>query len=129
MKTFSNCPKCKLPMLNEDLVGFDYRRKDITNYWRLSCKNIDHEIEAYTDPDNSFSLCLDRLRITIMSPSQKYALWSFPKNTLVILSHNSFPSSAMIASFPQELKLPFFIPDLKNYDKLINKLRTYIAFS
>jgi hypothetical protein len=56
----------------------------------------------------------------------KFAIWDFTnKYLLVIESVLIVPSSSWKA---RELELPFFIPDLSNYDKLMNKLKTCITF-
>lgn len=138
MNTFSHCPKCKQPMLNEAAVGFDRRygmglTKDpgLRRFWHLSCsKNIDHNVVAYTDLNDD--AILDRLRIHIVMPTAdengKYALWDFTNKYLSVIESVLIIPSSSIPWTARELELPFFIPDLSNYDKLMNRLKTCLTF-
>ena len=45
------------------------------------------------------------------------AVWRFNKKTLKIRTSNS-----------PEYSIPFFEPDVSDYDKLIEKIKTYIVF-
>jgi len=139
MNTFSHCPKCKQPMLNESQVGFDRgysmgltKGPGLRRFWQLSCsKSLDHRIVANTNiNDNAI---LDGLSIHIIMPTAdeggKFALWDFANKYLSILESTLItPRTRSLSWKERELEIPFFIPDLSNYDKLLNKLRTCITF-
>lgn len=120
MKTFSHCPKCHEPMLNEEIrkVG------DITT-WRLTCqKTLTHDILAVTMMEDDKQL--EHLRIAIKMAAdrkdRKFIDWDFYKKQITITHGWNGPS------FYQPNLIPFFEPDLSEYDKFIKKFRTYVTF-
>jgi len=119
MKIFSHCPKCHKPMLNTE-CGPHLSR------WRLSCQSIDHDILALT-PSGQFEM-IENLRIAIFMgiylDNRVYTDWNFPKKELCITEGMFGPSFYIPNSV-----IPFFEPDLSNYDKLIRKIKSYLAFS
>lgn len=109
-------------MLNEAIIDMPGSR----GRWRLSCLEIDHDILAvtFTNRDD----VLERVSIAIHMGNHKservYADWNFEKQQLKITEGWFGPSFYLDSS-----ALPYFEPDLTQYDKLIKKLRTYLTFS
>lgn len=122
VKTFSYCPKCKKPMLNEAITDIPGSK----GKWRLSCLGVDHDILAVT-PKNRDDI-LEKMHIAIRMGTAKrdrvYVDWNFEKEELKITE------GWIGASFYEpNVIIPYFEPDLSQYDKLIKKLRTYLIFS
>jgi hypothetical protein len=110
MKTLTRCPKCKIPLKSEyqSLV-------DGTGYWNKSCWSPNHRFYTRTVPGND-----DEAADMLISLSTKkfiMAVWRFNKKTLKIRTSDS-----------PEYSIPFFEPDLTDYNKLIDKIKTYIVF-
>ena len=84
------------------------------SYWKVSChKKLNHYIDAITKVDDDSELYY----LEIMTDSAPtYAHWDFKYGVLYIKYHGTKYS---------EMELPFFEPDLSNYDRLIEKMRLY----
>lgn len=109
MKVPINCPVCGGALLNSFGIG----RQGAT-IWKICTKRLDHNIEflidEYNDQKvNQFSINLPQLKVSWFTEEQKLTFTSS-------LSKN-------------ENSLPYFEPDLSDYRKLINKLKTYLVFS
>ena len=119
MKTFSHCPKCKDPMRSEPCGG------PVGERWRIVCdKHLDHDVLCLTVPghdDLLFLLCV-AIRMTSGKNDRIYANWDFDKEELRI-------TKGMRASGIHDIFIPYFYPNLGEYDKLIKKLLTYRLFS
>ncbi len=61
------------------------------------------------------------LSIGIDGANKKYATWIFNLQTLYIYSR--LKEDKLVTT------LPFFYPDLTDYKKLVNKIKTYLVFS
>ncbi len=111
MKPPSQCPYCGRSLLNEDVptVGLPY--------WRKSCIHVpSHSISMWTVPGNDDELH----RITIRVKDGLLISWDLKKQKCWL-------SKTMDLEWSQEL--PFWEPDLSDYQKLITKIKIYILFS
>lgn len=113
MKTFSYCPKCK------DTLMSDIRpTRNGGEYWTKQCMNkVDHSVFAASTVNDSDEL--DHLTISVVANPYIFAHWSFSNRTFRIDRFNDKIG----------LQLPFFEPDLSDYDKLLNKIKNYIVLS
>lgn len=120
MKTFSHCPKCHKPMLHEEM-----RKGKGISTWNLSCQSIDHEIIAVTahGNDNELVTFIVAIKMASQTSDRVYVHWNFDMDQVFIVNGWS------VANFRNPPLLPYFEPDLSQYDKLIKKLRTYLTFS
>lgn len=114
MKTFKCCPCCGNPLLNEVMTG-------IQEVHRRSCmKRLDHKFTTTIDSKRDEIVTMG---IEISPQGMVRFQWNFKNKT------------AFVAKGPPEqaketaVYLPYFEPDLSDYWKLVNKLRTYITFS
>lgn len=100
------CPKCGDVFLKEFYETYEFR----------SCRNkIDHKI--------TIKFCEDKLRlISINLDSMTKVIWNFRLRLIQIQGLN-------ISKIEVKSNVPFFEPKLLEYDKLLNKIRTYILFS
>ena len=112
----SNCPTCGAPLINEyrqNASGGETLLKHCfysTNHkinWTSHCNN--HEMVAV-------------LEITLDHPIT--ASWSFLFESLWISKGSDWKTG-----YPVRMTVPFFIPELKDYNKLVKKLKTYMVFS
>lgn len=111
MRTPYRCPKCGGPLLNQAMI----------THWAMKCvKHLTHYIVIYT-PSTSDQIDMITIAV-IMGTSMMdrvYASWDFPGQVLTI--SNGYLESNQV--------IPFFEPNLSEYDKLIQKMRTYLTFS
>lgn len=116
----SHCPCCKDPLINEyigDIVG--------PNFLLKSCSNkLNHKFYCVVGSAETVS----KIGIEISAKDNVYVQWSFRENKIYILK---WIKGKLFKSDPKrvDLLVPFFEPDLSDYDKLINKIKTYITFS
>jgi hypothetical protein len=108
-------------MLNEGCGGGVHPER-----WRLSCIYLDHDILGLTVVGHDE--LLECLQIAIRMGTDKrdrvYVNWNFEDKELTITK------GWLGASFYEpNVIIPYFEPDLAQYDKLIKKLRTYLIFS
>lgn len=111
---FVKCPKCGDPLINEFLPD---------NGIRKHCKKrLDHQFQCIVNPNNE----LDGLSITLnMSPLTRVA-WQFSFKTCVV---NVGTIEEIVKRKDDGYKLPFWEPDLSNWDELVAKVKTYLTFS
>jgi hypothetical protein len=110
MKTFIHCPKCKKPLVS------DYRPlHDTTGYWTKDCITPNHRIYTRTIVGNDSEL--EDLLITLSNKHLKMAVWEFQAKKLYIRTSDH-----------PNYYLPFFLPDLSDYDKLVEKIKTLMIF-
>lgn len=102
------CPKCGDVLLKE-YNSFDECYK--------SCENrIDHKINIRSSANDKLKL------IAINIDPMVKVIWNFRLEVIQIQDLN-------ITRVPVNSNVPFFKPNLLEYDKLLNKIRTYILFS
>jgi hypothetical protein len=121
MKTFSHCPVCKDPMRNEPCSK---RIDGGAERWRIVCdKHLDHDILALTIVGHDDLLL--HLQIAVYMNTiiwnRIYANWNFEKKELTIDKGRGMLRHNVI--------IPYFEPDLTQYDKLLKKMRVYLTFS
>jgi hypothetical protein len=117
MKPFTNCPKCHKPLLNTPFklkCGSEFWRKDCTNY-------IDHWFTSVTSADDDDTLT--GIGIVIDMKTQLRATWNLIDKHIIIHNNMNYRQS-----LENGVKIPYFEPDLSNYKKIINKLKTYAVF-
>lgn len=113
MKQLSHCPKCNRPLHNTAQVE-RYKGK-LRDIWVQSCNKIpSHGIQTFASDDKIISI-----NVAVDLTWNIRAVWNIEERTLEIVSFDLGVSST---------KLPFFEPDLKDYDGLINKVKTYLTF-
>lgn|SRR5277367_234583 len=112
MKLPINCPVCGDIMLTEF--------KDLETTYKSCTKRLNHRIIiiSYHDHNNND---VDTIKIRISNDPQIWVTWDFLFKDVYIES----------AEFPETigLSIPFFKPDLSDYRKLVDKVKTYIVFS
>ena len=116
MKMLKACPRCKGPLLNEYV-----QTRGLKTLLKLSCtKSLGHYfvMKSFVDDhDRPQSMTLgvgDRSHMTL-------AIWYLDNKKLLI--------TPFISVHGDIDELPYVEPDLSDYDKLVNKVRTYILFS
>lgn len=108
MKLPSKCPACGDIMLT-DFLGKSMVTKKCT-------KRLDHWIKM-----TSYSDEVSNIQIKVSFNPPLWATWDFFMN-MIHINPVEIPKAA-------GLIIPIFEPDLTNYRKLIDKLKTYIVFS
>lgn len=113
MKQLSLCPKCSRPLHN--VAKSERYKGQLREIWVQSCnKNPSHSIQTVAAADEIISI-----NIAIDLTWNVRAVWHLDSKTLEIIHFNLGLAST---------KLPFFEPDLTNYDGLISKVKTYLTF-
>lgn len=110
MKTPTHCPFCKDPLLNLYTGNRDQYLDKVCN------KKVGHKITFAINVFDDDSV----LWIAIPLSLDVSVLW-YPSSKSMWLK-NTKDSVA-------NQELPYFVPDLSNYKKLITKVKTYILFS
>lgn len=119
MKTPVVCPKCHGPLLNSTL--------ELSNgeeLWRKECASkLDHSFTCIVkESDNSIigvGVTLDR-----SIPLKVY--WDFMRSKIIV--HKGVSIVVPFAN-GSTLEIPWFEPNLDEYDKLVNKIKKYVVFS
>jgi hypothetical protein len=112
MQQFTRCPFCNDVMLNREMT---------TEHTLKSCKkHPNHRIDAVSDDTTNEIYAIS---ILINNNPTIWATWHFLDQEIRI--HNYSKTISKILGDA----LPWFEPDLSDYCKLINKIRTYILFS
>lgn len=109
MKPYKDCPKCHRPLLNE----YTYHRNSVVEC-KKTCINTDHYLSFVENND-----IIKYFALTLEFKRQISINWDF-------IYQHTFVYDASRAS---QLQIPFFEPDLKDYNKLIKKCKTYLTFS
>lgn len=120
---YSNCPKCHSPLTQEEMpfVRDDYlyktKKTDARKgkIWKKSCnRHLNHTFSIIFDINSEMTISTH-----ISLPVQKSFIiysWYFADQKLQLNNDSSNNS------------LPWFEPDFKDWNKLINKLKTYTLF-
>ncbi len=118
MKAPKNCPVCGDPMLNIFPPA-----EDLNNTVTKHCnKRLSHNISMHVEGDEVISLTIDinpktKLQATWTFDSRKFCVWT---------GTTTRTGTSAIKTWKY---LPYFDPDLSDYQKLINKVKTYLVFS
>jgi hypothetical protein len=111
MRAPINCPICGDPLLNTFPPA-----EDLSDKLTKSCnRRTTHAIAMAVEGDEVMSLS-----IGINTTHKLQATWLFNKQEILVWEENS-------RSIPTNI--PYFEPDLSNYRKLVDKIKTYIVFS
>lgn len=114
MKMPTHCPCCGDPLLNE------FRSTAVKEYLHKRCSSrLDHKFACTSNKepyDEMFSMgieidTLNMIRVNWVFDRQEVFVCKDPNNMNNVHS------------------LPYFEPDLSDYRKLVDKLRTYVMFS
>lgn len=108
-----DCPICNNAMINKY-----YTLTGGSEFLKKTCTNITHNVSyksCYNDYDST-------LELVINSSTNKF-IWNFEYELLFVVKSN------VIKTPSNSIKLPFFMPDLYNYNNLLNKLKTYVLIS
>ena len=121
MKVPNKCPCCDEPLLNE----YYELGAEKTSYLRQTCQSkIDHHIifQSIQGKDNEVAKVI--IYIKQSAPTVR-AIWDLQRLQLTIVKNGQEIDS----SFQKYTEIPFFEPDLSDYSKLLDKLKTYLIFS
>ena len=105
-----HCPVCGDPLL----TSYD---DDDTILIKVCKKRITHEISYFADVPTD---TVYKVTIRIWGAPVKYVTWVFTKKELFITAKTGKSNITY---------LPYFEPDLTNYQNLVEKVKTYILFS
>lgn len=115
----TNCPSCQKPLVNDTIVSVRGERL------RQTCtKNLDHKF--ILDLDEKDQIC--RLSIGIDVGDKIRFTWICSRAEFFV-SKIVFTEKGSRKGFRHTLDLPYFEPDLSDYPRLVQKLRTYLIFS
>lgn len=112
MKAPINCPVCGDPMLNVFPPAEDLTNK-LTKYCNL---RLNHKITMIVNGDE-----VSQMSIDLGNGREAIFMFYLKKIWVQSIAGSSKPMDYII--------LPFFEPDLSNYKKLVDKVKTYILFS
>ena len=117
MKSLTKCPVCSDSLLNTSM-----RLKSGNNIWLKTCVNrLGHNVSCSTKVNNDDEL--STLSFVIDSKSQLRVTWFFDDKLVFI-----HKSSVNLAKKNGQM-IPYFEPDLSNYKKMLEKIKTYLIFS
>lgn len=116
MKSPTTCPCCNGVLRNNFL---DPNGVKVTRIEKICDKQINHQFRSYQyeDSDNIFAIDIE-----IDKESQIHAFFQLSTKTISIYKGNKLHAR-------DALKLPYFEPDLSNYNKVVDKIRTYVLLS
>lgn len=116
MKTPITCPKCHGPLLSTELP---LRNK--ISVWKKTCTNkVNHHFTCVTEKGNDNSIGM--IIVGLSYDNQLQAYWYLKQHMLVVYKGQPIKNA-------DGLNMPWVEPDLSQYDKLIEKIKTYITFS
>lgn len=111
----THCPKCGDVLLCEEVFAL---KSDV---WRKVCnKRLNHKFSVFHSVNG---VVVDNVCIQIAGAT--FAHWDLKNNTLTIAKEGLSVKKTEESSFD----IPYFHPDISNYDHLVAKLQTYIIFS
>jgi hypothetical protein len=122
VKPPAKCPYCGSPMLN------DYTDSLINaTLLNQSCvMHLDHAIKIRSHADNkNYRVHTIMVRIAI-GPPGTWAMWNLDELTLVVAKGSLLTPEGMRN---RGTSVPFFVPNLSDYPKLVDKIKTYIVFT
>lgn len=104
----THCPFCNDPLMSE------YTGKHEQHMHKMCARRPNHNIlfRANNPEHNTVHYLSTRIRVDLK------AFW-YPDEQNLLIDSPKLPA----------LKLPYFEPDLSDYSKLIDKLKTYLLFS
>lgn len=126
MKNLIDCPKCYEPLLNGVI-----ELKSGAEAWKKVCdKKIDHSF-IYLTKEGKEDLVL-AIGMTLNSNKSLKVFWDFVCRKIIVHKGKSivdpiYVRSPIIAN--EVLEIPWFEPNIDEYDKLIDKIKKYVIFS
>ena len=116
MKSITQCPFCSGILRNNFL---DVNPTKVSRIEKICDKRVDHKFKTYEydKSDNIFAL-----EIEIDKEGKVHAFFQLAMKQIMIYKGNKLIARDC-------LKLPYFEPDLTNYNKIVSKLKTYILLS
>lgn len=120
MKIYSRCPICNNPMVTSFGDSKVPGIKQIKSISIQECiKYLSHKISIYSI---SSTQEIYKIELMINTNPMQYVVWAYTYMECWIFSEKED------GTFTKTI-LPFFDPDLSNYKKLIEKVKTYLIFS
>lgn len=111
---FINCPKCGDPLINDFLPE---------NKIRKHCKKrLDHQFQCIISASNE----LEAFSITISMDPLTRVGWEFNQKKCVV---NVGTIQDIIRRKDDGFQLPYWDPDLSNWEELVRKVKAYLTFS
>lgn len=115
MKSPEKCPSCD-GVLRSNFLDQGLK---ISRIEKICDLHLNHKFKSYEyDKTNE----IFAIEIEIDKESRVHALFQLTTKQIMI-----FKGRKLVAR--DSLKLPYFEPDLENYNKIINKIKTYIMMS
>lgn len=116
MKTPTICPKCHGPLLNTELS-----LRNGASVWKKTCTDkLNHHFTCITRPNND-----DLVEIVVIKINRGGTLlkvgWYFTTRMLMVYKE--------IVDSDDAIKIPWVEPTIHEYDKLVEKIKTYMVFS
>ena len=116
MKTPTICPKCHGPLLNTELP-----LRGGTGVWKKTCTDkLNHHFTCITQPNNDDLIEIVVIKINRGATPLKVG-WYFTARMLMVYKE--------VVGSADAIKIPWVEPTLDEYDKLIEKIKTYVVFS
>jgi hypothetical protein len=116
MKSPIKCPSCNDALRNNFL---DQNGIKIQRIEKICDKHLTHQFRCYGYDNTDTIYAID---VEIDKENKIHALFQLATQQILVYKGKKL-------YIPDSLKLPYFVPDLTCYDKLISKLRTYILLS
>lgn len=116
MKSPTNCPSCNGALRNNFL---DQNGVKISRIEKICDLHLNHRFSCYGYDNTDTIFAID---IEVDKESKIHAFFQLATQHIYVYKGKKL-------YMPDSLKLPFFVPDLSDYPKLVNKLRTYVLLS
>ena len=119
MKTPAVCPKCRGPLLNSALT-----LRNGSEVWKKTCgSNLNHEFICITKEGDDNSIIV--IGLMLNRDKSLKVCWDLFRNQIIVHKGKS-----VVPSFNSDiLEIPWFEPNLDEYDNLVNKIKKYVVFS
>lgn len=117
MKLPSTCPKCHDPLINTPI-----QTKGISAWKRVCDTKLNHSFVCIIKDEDDSVLVIG---MTLNRSTGLKVFWDFARQRILVHkgeSHVPFPADNL-------LQIPWFEPNINEYDKLIDKIKKYVTFS
>ncbi|MGI0059743.1 MAG: hypothetical protein ACREBJ_08230 [Nitrosotalea sp.] len=91
--------------------------QDDTIFIKVCKRRVTHEISYFADVP---TYEVYKATIRLNGEPIRYVTWIFTKKELFVMARSGKPNI---------MHLPYFEPDLTDYNKLVDKIKTYVVFS
>jgi hypothetical protein len=117
MKIPTICPKCHAPLINTAL-----NVKGI-EAWKKECNTkLNHSFICITTDDDVVVIGMSLSKTTHLK-----VFWDFIRNQILVHKGEAYVPFPLILD--NVISIPWFEPNIHEYDKLIFKIKTYVTFS